>query len=217
MPFIDIHTHQFQEQKDTFQLLNGIVGKEEIPNRASSVGIHPWYIDEGAESQLALLKKTASKEHILAIGECGLDKITETDWAVQIEIFEKQIQLANQLQKPLIIHCVRAYQEIFTVLKAQKVSVPVIFHGFNKKLALAYSILNQGYYLSLGTSILHTKQDDLIQSVDLNKTFFETDDKSINVVDIYSYFCRVRKISLADLQKQIAKNFENVFRYNILE
>ena len=215
LPYIDIHTHQLHENSNTFELLNCIVGKEEFPTTICSVGIHPWYIHEDINAQFSLLKSDAINENVLAIGECGLDKITETDWTTQVKIFEKQIQLANDLHKPLIIHCVRAYQEVFTILKDQKVTVPVIFHGFNKKAELGNSILNQGYFVSLGTSILQGNQDDFIQSVDLNKIFFETDNKSTNVVDIYSYFCNVRKIMMYDLQEQIIKNFQNVFRYNI--
>jgi TatD DNase family protein len=216
LPYIDIHTHQLQGALHCFQLLNCIIGKEDFPSEICSVGIHPWYIDKEKDTQFELLKSVVSAENVLAFGECGLDKITETDWDVQVEIFEKQIQLANVLQKPLIIHCVRAYQEIFAILKEQKITVPVIFHGFNKKAELGNAILNQGYYVSLGTSILKGNQDDFIKSVDLNKIFFETDNISTNVVDIYSYFCTVRKISMSDLQEQIVKNFHNVFRYNIL-
>ncbi|MCA5006770.1 TatD family hydrolase [Sphingobacterium bovistauri] len=216
LPYIDIHTHQLQEDLNAFQLLNCIIGREQFSSEVCSVGIHPWYVNKDVEAQFDLLKSHASAKNVLAIGECGLDKITETNWDVQIEIFERQIQLANELQKPLIIHSVRTYQDIFAVLKTQKVVVPVIFHGFNKNIELAYSILNRGYYISFGTSILQGNQDILLQSIDLDKIFFETDNKSTNVVDIYSYFCTVRKISLSDLQEQIVKNFENVFRYNIL-
>ena len=216
LPYIDIHTHQLQEDSNTFQLLNCIIEKEEFPTTICSVGIHPWYIDDEKDIQFELLKSYATNENVLAIGECGLDKITETNWQLQIEIFEKQIQLVNVLQKPLIIHCVRAYQEVFAILKDQKVNVPVIFHGFNKKAELGNSILQQGYFVSLGTSILNGNQDNFIQSVELDKIFFETDNKSTNVVDIYYYFCTVRKIGMSDLQEQIVKNFRNAFRYNIL-
>ena len=217
MPYIDIHTHQLQKASDTFQLLNCIIGKEDFPELPCSVGIHPWYVLEDVNAQYETLKSQATRENILAIGECGLDKITDTNRDLQVEIFAKQIQLANELQKPLIIHCVKAYQEVFAVLKNQKVAVPVIFHGFNKKAELGNSILQQGYHVSLGTSILQGKQDDFIQSVVIDKLFFETDDKSTNVVDIYSYFCSVRKISMSGLQEQIIQNFKKIFRYTIVE
>ena len=214
LPYIDIHTHQLQANENTFQLLNCIIGEQEFSNQICSVGIHPWYVNEDRDGQFGILKRHTADKNVLAIGECGLDKITDTTWQTQIEVFEKQILLAQELQKPLIIHCVRAYQEVFHILKEKQVTVPVIFHGFNKKLALAQSILQQGYYISLGSSILQGNQDDLIQSIDMDKIFLETDNKPTDVADIYSYFCRVRKISISDLQEQIVENFEQVFRYN---
>lgn len=214
--YIDIHTHHIKTEENTFQLLNCIIGKEEFPNQKCSVGIHPWYVEDNTNKQFELLQQYAANKNVWAIGECGLDKLTETDWNLQVDIFEKQTQLANALQKPLIIHCVRAYQEVFHILKEQKVTVPVLFHGFNKNAEFGHSILNQGYYVSLGSSILKGHQDNLIQEIDLDKIFFETDNKSTNVVDIYSYFCSVRKITMSDLKEQIVKNFENVFRYKIV-
>src|SRR5690606_16882144 len=216
LPYIDVHTHQLQEASNTFQLLNCIIGKEELPTTMCSVGIHPWDIDKEKDIQFELLKSSATAENVLAIGACGVDIITGTNCELQIDICEKQNQLIQVLHRSLIIHCVRVYQEVFAILKDQKVNVSVIFHGFNKKAELGNSILQQGYFVSLGSSILKGNQDDFIQSVDLTKIFFETDDKSTNVVDIYSYFCDVRKISMFDLQEQIVKNFQNVFRYNIL-
>lgn len=213
-PFIDIHTHVPKEEHDLFQLLNRIIGEEELDNRICSVGIHPWYIHDIA-NQIHEIEQKANLQNVLAIGECGLDKICETDWSLQVKAFELQIQLANTLQKPLIIHAVKAYQEIMEVLKKQKVHVPVLFHGFNKNKELAKSLLNQGYYISLGTSILNGTQDELIKEIDLNNFFLETDNKSINIVDIYSYFCAARKITVSDLKEQLAQNLQNVFKYNI--
>lgn len=215
IPYIDIHTHQHREVPHLLQLLNCIIGKGAIPETICSVGIHPWYVEGDGNTQWALLKQQATSTQVLAIGECGLDKLTDTPWDKQIEIFECQILLANKLQKPLIIHCVRAFQETMIMLKAQKVQVPVLFHGFNKKKEVAQALLRQGYYLSLGSAILKGQMDDILIDLPLEKIFFETDDKSTNVVDIYSYFCTVRKISMDDLRQQISKNFQNVFRYTL--
>ena len=197
-------------------MLNCIVAKEEIPDEICSVGIHPWYISESHDDLWEVFQCYTRQKNVLAIGECGLDKLTATDWELQIYFFEKQIQWANATKKPLIIHCVRAYQEVLAMLKDLHVVVPVIFHGFNKKAALASTIIEQGFYLSLGSSILYGAQDDLLRQVDLSKIFFETDNKSINVVDIYSYFCSVRKIKMSDLVEQINENFRKVFIYNNL-
>lgn len=215
--YIDIHTHHPIKEPQVFKLPNVIFGKENVLKSSCSIGIHPWYLPEQLDNSLAALYSEAAQSDVLAIGECGLDKVCDTEWSLQVYVFEKQIQLANDLQKPLIIHCVRAYQEIMQILKEKKVNVPVIFHGFNKKYELGDSILKKGYYLSLGKSILNGTQDELIQKADVTKIFLETDDKSTNIVDIYTYFCAARKISLEQLQNQLFQNFINVFRYRIEE
>lgn len=215
LPFIDIHSHQSSDNTEIITLINRIVSLDKIDHQLCSVGIHPWYIDHDYDQQFKTLQHEITYANVLAIGECGMDKIHQTPWDIQEKVFSKQIQLANSIQKPLIIHCVRAYQETLQILKDQKVSVPVIFHGFNKKKPLADSIFNQGHYISLGTSILQGGQDELIQNIELTKFFFETDNKSTSIVDIYYYFCNVRKMPLEQLKEQIIQNLQNVFKYSI--
>ncbi|MBE8721305.1 TatD family hydrolase [Sphingobacterium pedocola] len=216
VPYIDIHTHDRDKQDDVLSLQNCIVSKDHFPSTICSVGIHPWYIDNDFDTQYQISETYAASENVLAIGECGLDKLTETKWEKQIRCFELQIQLANIVGKPIIIHCVRAYQETFQVLLQQKVAVPVIFHGFNKNTALAQSALKKGYLISLGADILFGSKNNLINNLPLEKVFLETDDKSISIVDIYTYFCAARKISMDQLRNQLAQNFQNVFKYSYL-
>src|SRR5690606_33774145 len=140
LPYVDIHTHQLQANENTFQLLNCIIGEEEFSNQICSVGIHPWYVHEDRDGQFGILKRHTADKNVLAIGECGLDKITDTTWQTQIEVFEKQILLAQELQKPLIIHCVRAYHEVFHNLKVNQVAGPVMFHVTINKVSLSHAI-----------------------------------------------------------------------------
>lgn len=212
-PFINIHTHQFEENNATFfSLPNIILGKDKLSTLPSSVGIHPQYISDCWQKQLDELHHAAHLPQVIAIGECGLDKLSATDWQLQIQVFERQIAIANKVQKPLIIHCVRAYQECIKVLKKEKVKVPVIFHGFNKHLQLAQQLLHQGYYLSLDPILLKGKKDDLITNLPLAYLFLETDGKPIKITDVYTYFCEVRKIGLAELKELVGSNFNKVFK-----
>lgn len=217
LPYIDIHTHQILQKENIIQVFNHIIGRDIIlPDTICSAGIHPWYVHEDVEKQFYLLHNEAEKSNIIAIGECGLDKICDTIWELQVQVFERQIQLANHINKPLIIHCVRAYEEVLHILKHLKAQVPVIFHGVNKKQTLIQSLINQGYYIGLGTFILDGRHDELIKAIALDKFFLETDNKSTDIVDIYSYFCRVRNISVEQLQQQLVQNVSNVFNYNIV-
>ena len=83
---------------------------EKIPESIFSAGIHPKDILEDFEFQLSWLKKTAENKKCVAIGECGLDRLADKNLQIQKEVFTRQIYLANDLQKPLIIHCVRQFQ-----------------------------------------------------------------------------------------------------------
>ena len=107
MPYFDVHTHTAKP--------NGIVNcypEAEIPESYFSIGIHPWYISDLNE-QLHLLEEKAKHNNCLAIGECGLDSFSEVDIKLQKIAFRQQIQLANQLKKPLIIHLVIAIFTLF--------------------------------------------------------------------------------------------------------
>jgi len=211
--YIDIHTHSVCAAANVLSLRNIIVSKDDLPDTYCSVGIHPWYIDNERQ-QYVELEQYATEKQVLGIGECGLDKMVAIPWNKQVEVFEQQIALAEHLRKPLLIHCVRSYQEVFMLLDG--VTVPVVFHGFNKKIELARQIIQKGYYLSLGASIFGGLLDEHIHQLPLNKIFLETDDKPIEIMDVYMYFCAVRKMPLSELQEELAANFERVFKYSVL-
>ncbi|WP_156309236.1 TatD family hydrolase [Sphingobacterium endophyticum] len=216
MLLIDIHTHKHAEpDPGVLTLPNVIVSKESIYRTPCSAGIHPWYIDENFDRQFDTLKMYQQKEGVIAVGECGLDKMTRTPWDRQLMAFEKQIELANELNKPLILHCVRAYSEVYAALNNKHNQVPVMMHGYSKNWSLAESLLENGYYLSLGPHILKGGMMEVINNIPLDRLFLECDDKNAKISEIYAYFCRVRKLPLQDLQQQILLNFKRVFNYTI--
>ena len=213
---IDIHSHRsIPDSQNELKIPNVIVSKDYLIRFPSTSGIHPWYIDEDFDKQFAALEHYQNTEGVIAVGECGLDKMISTPWDKQVYAFEKQVDLALKLNKPLIIHCVRAYSEVFSILQSKKTTVPVVFHGYAKNLELANLLLGHGYYISLGAQILKGGMLELIQNIPLDRLFLETDDKPIKIYEIYAYFCRSRKILQPDLEMQIMHNFKQVFNYNI--
>ncbi|MBE8715195.1 TatD family hydrolase [Sphingobacterium hungaricum] len=215
IPYVDCHTHQFYEPSDSvISMRNCIVSTDYFQNQLCSVGIHPWYIDQDYENQLSTLRKYAAKENVLAIGECGLDKLSSAPWEKQAKAFQDQIDLANALSKPLILHTVRAYQETVEQLQNQKLISRVVFHGFNKHAQLGYSLVEKGYFLNLGADMLKGNLTELIHDIPLTSLFLETDDKNISIQEIYTYFCAVRKINVETLKQQLYTNFCTVFKYS---
>lgn len=206
---INIHTHIPQDGR---YLLNVHQNFENIdPSASVSVGLHPWYLEE-TQSSWNLLTELSSKENVLAIGECGLDKLCDTNWELQEQWFHQQILLANSIYKPLIIHCVRAYQECISMLKYAK--VPVIFHGFNKNFPLAKHLLQNGYYLSIGKAIFNPHFEVTFKDLPIEQLFFETDEqKELSVTTVYKRAAELKNIALESLILQVENNFQKVFKH----
>ncbi|UEG49107.1 TatD family hydrolase [Ferruginibacter lapsinanis] len=177
-----------------------------------SIGLHPWYLQKDTfDKEITSLIKWSSQKSVLAIGECGLDKICSTDFLFQKKVFTAQILLANKINKPIIIHCVRAYDEVLELLQQNNNHVPVIFHGFNKNKELAEKLIDKGYYLSFGKALMQTRVQELLVSLPLQQVFFETDDFDSGIDVVYSIAATALKIDTFSLSLQIQKNVAKVF------
>ncbi len=179
-----------------------------------SIGLHPWYLNDRA-GLMDELQRYAALPNVLAIGECGLDKVCNTPWELQTLVFKQQIQIANTLGKPLIIHCVRAYDELLNILRSEKPSVPVIVHGFNKNERVADRLLSAGVYLSFGAAILNdlSPAAATLKQVPAEMFFLETDDAQIDITTVYKKAAAIRNISEEDIILQLQQNFNKVFNY----
>jgi TatD DNase family protein len=214
--FINIHTHK--ERLDAkVELVNLDPSKPKKPN-LYSYGIHPWKIDKDVSERLAEMDTICRNRRCIAVGECGLDRLTETDLELQQKIFCEQIQIANEVQKPLIIHCVKAFDELVACLKKMDNKVPVIIHGYNNKLSIAEDLLKKGYLLSFGNALLtpNSNASEVIKHVGRKNFFLETDDADISIRDIYKKASSILGIEEAILSEQLAKNFREVFKEEIL-
>lgn len=178
-----------------------------------AVGLHPWFIEQSTwEKDFTSLEQISQLINVKAIGECGLDKVCKTDFLFQKEVFNKQILLANQIQKPLLIHCVRAFEEVTTLLKQNKNKVPVVFHGFIKSISQARQLIGQGYYLSFGKGIQHERIQNVIAATPIDKIFFESDEIAMPIQKVYEIAAAALQIDMELLCLQVEKNATKVFR-----
>jgi TatD DNase family protein len=210
---INIHSHQPAKENE-WVIQNLYKHFEKYPtNGFFSAGLHPWYIQEPSwQEELAQLKKISKEVNILAIGECGLDKACDTDLKFQQEVFISQLLWANIINKPILIHCVRAHEEILQIIKHYKSSIPVIFHGFNKNLNLAHKILEEGHWLSFGKAILQPEIANIFRSLPVEKIFLETDDDAVTIETIYTTAALIKNVSEVELSWQLSKNLFTVFK-----
>jgi TatD DNase family protein len=185
-----------------------------IPNY--SIGIHPWYIDENRlESDLNSIKNKLQLKECIALGECGLDKRIETPLEVQISVFEKQIALAEKYQKPIVLHLVGAFEELISIKKRLKVSVPMIIHGFSKNQQVAKQLIENGFYLSFGKYLLRNPElEAVFQSIPNDKFFLETDTIDETIEEVYALAATYKNLPIEDLIEMVNSNFKTVFKSN---
>lgn len=209
MPYINIHTHQPPQQHE-LAIQNRYHHFEKVEQQGHySIGLHPWYIHDHWQKEFDQLEHFASHAHVKAIGECGLDKVCTTDFSLQQEVFQLHIQLANAINKPLIIHCVKAYEEVLLQLK--QAQVPALFHGFNKSKELALQIINAGHYISFGKALLQPHMHEVLKAVPLTNLFLETDDAAITIASIYQRAAQVFSIDEDSLSLQLQQNASLIF------
>ena len=214
--FINTHTHK-QLYDAKLELVNLSIGASDKPNHYS-YGLHPWYIEkETYEEQLHTLKIVVHEKRCLAIGECGLDKLSTVDFALQEEVFVEQIKIANQINKPLIIHCVKAFNELINCLNLNDNKVPVIVHGFNNNENIARILVNEGLYFSFGKALLGYESNaaKAIKNVGRKNFFLETDDADISIKYIYKKATELLGIDEEIVKQQLQSNFERVFNFSL--
>lgn len=209
---LNIHIHH-TPLPGQWAIMNVLQDFEAIPGRGSySAGLHPWYLHtETAAEALQQLQLALHKPNVLAVGECGLDKLCETDYELQQDCFRRQVLLANQYQKPLIIHCVKAFDDVVRILQETRVAVPVIFHGYHKSAALAQQLVKAGYYLSFGKHILQPAAATVFESIPLNHIFLETDAADIDIETLYVAAAAIKQIPVRAMDGAITANAEKLF------
>lgn len=213
MIFFNLHTHHFSNQDDVLELVNQYPHEFDgsIPNY--SIGIHPWHINEARiDSDLQVIESKLTKDNCLAIGECGLDKKIEISIALQQRVFEKQLALAEKHRKPVIIHCVAAFQELIAIKKKMNVTVPMIIHGFSKNIEVANQMLKNGFYLSFGKNLILNKDLEMVfNSIPNDRFFLETDTVEQHISAVYELAAKYKNIEVAEMKAIINANFDTVF------
>ncbi len=216
--FIDLHTHH-AAKPGVKSLLN--ISLSEIENfpgqkdQLLSVGLHPWKVRGNEDMDLLYqhIKFAAGYKHVAAIGETGLDKSIEMPLEKQEEVFRAHIKVSEELQKPLVIHCVRAYQEILLMRKNIEATQPWIFHGFAGSAQLARQCLKAGCLLSFGPAILkdHNRAVHSLISLGIDEFFLETDDSGLDIEELYQRAAFLKHTTVEVLLERISERFHKIF------
>ena len=209
MDCFDIHTHTLPLHPEQ-AIVSVDVRSLPLPESLvyASVGIHPWYLTEhGAKSSLQPLKEVIHTPRIVAIGEVGLDRLRGASIEIQKDVFRQAVTLSEAHSLPLIIHCVRAFNELLKLKKELNPKQPWIIHGFRGKASIAHELLHHGCWLSIGERY----QEEALRIIPLHRLFIETDESEKSIADIYRLISLTRGISLEELTEAVKKNVREVF------
>jgi TatD DNase family protein len=182
--------------------LEGVKVAKEYPEDVlgATAGFHPGHLDaeehfdkdelrENIKEKFDIdaLREVAKDKHVLAIGECGLDYYRlpgDAAKASQIKekqkkVFLAQIELAKELEKPLVIHCRSAFSDLIEILVASRYSLittPGVIHFFSGTKDAARELMDLGFYIAFGGVITFTKDyDEVVKFVPLERIILETD------------------------------------------
>lgn len=168
------------------------------------VGTHPWDAEQ-----------TLDKEEVFdgaeLIGEIGLDFAKDIDRATQEIVFRRQLAKAEEMNLPVVLHCVKAFEPMMKILAGYHPKA-VIFHGFIGSEQQAERALNRGYYLSFGVKVSHSpKSIKALMTCPLEQLFIETDESDISIEEAYRLIAEIRGIDTKILAEKIRENYDRIF------
>lgn len=217
VPYIDFHTHQ--RVGGECQVLNVDALDAEVVERASqvglpfSVGVHPWRAD-AAEEQLReaylRIERCALADGFVAIGECGLDWVSNVAREVQMVVFERQLELANRLSALVVLHCVRAFEEVMCALKRKNVK-RAVFHSFIGSAQQAERVVREGYLCSFSPrSLVSARTCEAIRSVAPSAILIESDESDEPIAAVYERIAELRDCSIEELRQIVYDNYKRL-------
>lgn len=207
----DSHTHHFDSKNRAIvQLTDLFPGK--IPPYFS-FGIHPkenTFDFKQIEETFMVLKE---KKGFLAIGEIGLDNRYDT-FQKQEELYVFQLKIAEELRKPVILHCVNSWDRCRFLHEKYAPGTTLIYHGFNKA-SIVEQVLNYSKsMISIGESVLsNPKLQAAVNRIPLDRLLIETDMGNLELIDTYKTVAEIKSVSLHPLIEQLDQNAKRIFNY----
>lgn len=246
--FTDSHCHLFSEYYDNIDeiLINAqnydvrrfIVSADNInsckycvdlakknPNIYITIGIHPQNCYENYDELEKLLIDNLNNSKLVAIGEIGLDYYYgKNDKVQQLNIFEKQLKLAEKCNLPVVIHSREATLDTIECLKKYKVRG--VIHCFSGSYETAMQYIKMGFYIGVGgvMTFKNSKIDEVIKKIPLDKIVLETDSPYLTpepfrkysnepkyIRTIAEYLAKLKDTDLSVVSKITEKNIKEVF------
>ena len=205
---------------------------KQFPEVYGSVGFHPHDAAELTEDLEQKIRKLSLEEKkLIAIGETGLDyHYMYSSAEVQQQVFSKQLQLAVELNLPVIMHSREAETDTIKIL--QEIPVPSlgVAHSFTSSFEMAQTLIEMGWYIGINGIVTFKNAEDLREVVSwlpLDRLLLETDspflaptpfrgkpNKPAHIPAIATFIAKLRGISLEQLSEQTSANAQRLFNFS---
>lgn len=196
---LDIHTHHKAPQPEAVVAVSPAEFNP-VAGQIYSVGIHPWHTMETvSDKEWQLLENACRHPQVAAIGECGIDLMKGGPMFRQIQVMKRQMDLSEELRKPLIIHDVKAHEVIIGMMKEYKPSQLWLVHGFRGKPSVARMLTDAGIMLSFGSKF----NSETLLSIPSEMMLAETDDSGQDISQV-----------VASLSASVGRDLTGELRHN---
>ncbi|HAE60810.1 MAG TPA: hydrolase TatD [Eubacteriaceae bacterium] len=195
----------------------------------AALGMHPHDASAADEKFYKFMLNNSHEDKVVAIGEIGLDYYYDNSpRIVQMEVFKRQMEIADKQMLPVIIHSRDAHQDTFKVLESFKGRVTGVMHSYSGSWEMAKRYLDLGYYISLSGPLTFKnsrKLPEVAANVPLDRILVETDSPYLTPVPyrgrrnnpsyvryVIEKVAEIRGISVEDLMENIEKNTYRLFK-----
>jgi len=205
---------------------------QEFPAVYGSVGFHPHDASKLTKSLLQKIRQLAEEQDkLIAIGEIGLDyHYMNSPAEIQQQAFRKQLQLAVELNLPVILHSREAETDTLNILQEFPVPSHGVAHSFTSSIEMARTLVEMGWYLGINGIVTFKNAEDLrkvVRWLPLDRLLLETDspflapipfrgkpNKPAHIPAIGGFIAELREISLEELAQQTTENAQRLFNFD---
>ncbi|MCA1757168.1 MAG: TatD family hydrolase [Bacteroidales bacterium] len=215
--YINIHDHGAMPAEGQFTVDNIMVheGRRPVinPGVAFTVGAHPWFLtSDNRLTMMARVREFSVHPGVIAIGESGFDRLKGASPELQKEAFIEHAEIAESLNMPLIIHCVRAYDEVLAMMKSMRPKVPWLLHGFRGKPELVRQLTSKGIFLSVWVEwAIRPVSARSLSAIPEDMLFLETDGFDVGIEPVYRVVAGHLGLEAEKLRERVYQNYLTVF------
>lgn len=197
-------------------------------NVYAALGIHPWYVNDDSFTDLGELRRLLSQNSVCALGEVGLDFSDNyrINRLLQMEVLVEQLRLAEQFTKPISVHCVKAHNEMLSLLGTH--AVCGVMHGLGASVPLARRYIELGFKIGLNAVLVRSnavRYHQLVRHFGIEHFVLESDAPNVRIpgcetthlTDVFQVALKVSELqghSVQTVLQQTTANAHYIFDFN---